>query len=328
MVLYKYKKSINTFHKPFYGIHTQSFIHVDSRNSQSYNDYLTPCYNYDWCFRYNCGYSCNLELVPLSLNFNLYSKIDKNWFEPNNLSEVYQLDKPRMTSPRFFIRITKPKIDNSAGSIAYIQEHILIPHKGPLLNNLKLWLTKSVKRNLEGSYFVEYWSIHKAFYPKDYKKYCELVCVDTYREIQDTGSKRLLKTEYWNIKNNYSCNPCSNSSNDLVIDMIRKDDDSQSRNHNVDYVPYNYINMVMDVKELRYNNNIIDPSYYQLVTEFSKNDLSPYLNDSYPIGLGIKWLSDNRPPLGSNYTLISSKPLQLCDIIYKPSKKEEYLLTL
>ncbi|MEI2423349.1 hypothetical protein V6O07_23980 [Arthrospira platensis SPKY2] len=327
MVLYKYKKSINTFHKPFYGIHTKSFIHIDSRNSQCYNDYVTPCYNYDWCCRFNCGAPCNLDLIPLSLNFNIYSKVDKNWFVPTNLNELEQLEKPRMTSPRFFIRISKPINDNSAGSIGYIEEYILIPYKGPLINNLKIWLTKSLTRDLEGSYFVEYWSIHKAFYPKNYKRFCELVCVDTYREIEDTGSKRLLKTEYWNIKNNYSCNPCS-SSNDLYINMIRRDEDSKPRDYNMDYISDNYINKVMDIKELRYNNNIINPSYYQLITEFSKNELSPYLNDSYPVGVGIKWLGENRPPLGSNYTLICSKPLDLCDIIYTPTKKEQYLLTL
>jgi len=323
MALYRYKTSINTFHKPFYGIYTDSFIHIDSRASQPYHKYLMPCYNYDWCCRYTDD--DNL-LVPICIDLSLYSDTDKQWFEPNSFTELKDLNIPKMTSPRFYITVIKPSRDNTKGSTGYIQEYILIPHKGIFKDKLRLWLSTSKGYDIESCYLIRYWSIHKAFYPQDYKKYCERVCIDTYREIEDTGSKRLLKEERWNVKPNYSCDPCK-SHNDFLIDMKRKDEDSQDRNHNVDYITHELVYKVMDIKELNINGKVVDPNDYQLVIEYSNNEVSPYNNDNIPIGIGVKWLN-NLPPLGTQYSIRCSMPIDICKLIYTPTRKENYLINI
>lgn len=323
MALYKYINSINTFHKPFYGIYTQSYIHIDSRATQPYYKYLTPCYNYDWCCRYTC---CSNNLVPICIDLSPYSKTDREWFEPNNLTEIESLSYPKMTSPRIYIKIYPPLNGNSRGTAGYIEEYILIPYKGIFKDKLRVWLTTSEGLGESSTYRVQYWTVHKAYYPNDYKRYCERVCLDTYREIEDTGSKRLLKEERWWIHQNYSCDPC-NSTNDFLVDMKRKDDDTQDRDHNVDYIDNDIAYQVMDIKELNINGVQVAYEDYELVLERSKNQISPYKNDDIPVGLGVKWLK-NMPPLGTKYTIRCSTPLDECQIIYNLSKKERYYMNL
>ena len=272
--------------------------------------YLNPC-----CYVINCcGHKHNSSYIPIRIDLRPYV-LPHTWDDPNEL--------PSMSGDRYFLKIYSPYLDNSVTTPKDTPyNHIKIDKYGIYSNTALLGLLPSPTRNIRGCYRIEYWRWNKELVLPTTNLGCKVECGIIKPTTDVHPSTNLLKTEWWYVHNKVQTCKFTGYRD---IQMIRKDNDNLPLPNNTDYIPTDIAKDILLIEEL----NGIPIEYindWKLVVEETKGPFHPQIKEKVVINLGIQW--GIGPRTGTSYTIKYKVPLDIYDVLYKPTYREQDLLNI